>query len=84
MLTKVVRSFVGKTTFLADEGIGEFNTLGCPDYSFDQIIDLVKQVGYTCVAMRIYKNTEDLRTLDEFKLENLWAIRRKFVLPALT
>ena len=48
-----------------------FSTLGCPDYSFDQIIELVKRVGYTGVEMRIYKNTEDLRTLDEFKTENL-------------
>ena len=55
-----------------------FSTLGCPNYSFDQIIDLVKQVGYTGVEMRIYKNTEDLRTLEEFRLENLGAVRKKF------
>ena len=55
-----------------------FSTLGCPDYSFDQIIELVKRVGYTGVEMRIYKNTEDLRTLDEFKTENLGAVRKKF------
>ena len=55
-----------------------FSTLGCPQHSFDQIIDLVRQVGYTGVEIRIYKNTEDLRTLEEFKLENLDAVRRKF------
>ncbi|MBR2264405.1 MAG: sugar phosphate isomerase/epimerase [Firmicutes bacterium] len=55
-----------------------FSTLGCPQHSFDQIIDLVRQVGYTGVEIRIYKNTEDLRTLGEFKLENLDAVRRKF------
>ena len=55
-----------------------FSTLGCPNYSFDEIIELLKRVGYTGVEMRIYKNTGDLRTLDEFRPQNLGAVRRKF------
>lgn len=55
-----------------------FSTLGCPDYSFEQIIELLKKVGYTGVELRIYKNTEDLRTLDEFRPENIGSVRRMF------
>ena len=54
------------------------STLGCPDYSFEQIIELAKKVGYTGVEMRIYRMTEDLRTLDEFRPERLGAVRRLF------
>ena len=55
-----------------------FSTLGCPNYSFDEIIELVKRVGYTGVEIRIYKNTEDLRTLDEFSIANLGTVHKKF------
>lgn len=54
------------------------STLGCPDYSFEQIIELAKKVDYTGVEIRIYKMAEDLRGLDEFRPENLGGIRRLF------
>ena len=54
------------------------STLGCPDYSFEQIIELAKKVGYTGIEMRIYKMSEDLRALEEFKPENLGRVRRMF------
>ena len=44
-----------------------FSTLGCPDYPFDRIIELVRRVGYTGIELRIYKNAEDLRTIDELQ-----------------
>ncbi len=54
------------------------STLGCPDYSFEQIVELAKKVGYTGVEIRIYRMAEDLRTLDEFRPERLGAVRRMF------
>ena len=54
------------------------STLGCPDYSFEQIIELAKKVGYTGIEIRIYKMAEDLRALEEFKPENLGRVRRMF------
>ncbi len=55
-----------------------FSTLGCPDYSFEQIIALARQVGYTGVEIRTYRMAEDLRALDEFKPGQLGAVRRMF------
>ena len=55
-----------------------FSTLGCPYYTFEEMIDLAKRSGYTGVEFRIYKGTEDLRVLEEFQRPGIGATRRLF------
>ena len=55
-----------------------FSTLGCPDYTFDQMIDLAKRNGYGGIEFRIYKGSVDYQEAEEFSRENIKATRKLF------
>ena len=44
-----------------------FSTLGCPQYSMDQIIDMAVKNGYQGIEIRAVRGTVDIASLDEFK-----------------
>ncbi|MGI5895017.1 MAG: sugar phosphate isomerase/epimerase family protein [Candidatus Merdivicinus sp.] len=55
-----------------------FSTLGCPDYTFEQIIALACSSGYTGIEFRVYRGEENLQNLEEFQRPNLLHTRRLF------
>ena len=60
-------NFKGKELKLA------FSTLGCPDWSFSQIVDFAKSHGYTGLELRGIQRQMDLLKCNEFSTE----IKRK-------
>lgn len=55
-----------------------FSTLGCPYYTFDQMIELAKKCGYTGIEFRIYQGQEDLRNCPEFGKDNIASTKKRF------
>lgn len=55
-----------------------FNTLGCPDYSVDQVIETAVANGYRGVELRFIRGTVDLAGLPEFSMRRIGETRRKF------
>jgi sugar phosphate isomerase/epimerase len=55
-----------------------FSTIGCPDYSIDQIIKLATDNGYQGVELRFVRGTVDLVSLEEFQPAGISETRRKF------
>jgi sugar phosphate isomerase/epimerase len=55
-----------------------FSTIGCPDYSIDQIVQLSTETGLKGVEIRFVRGTTDLASLPEFSPEGLKETRRKF------
>lgn len=55
-----------------------YSTLGCPYYTFDQMIDLAKKSGYTGIEFRIYNGSVDYHLADEFKPGRIDQTRKLF------
>lgn len=55
-----------------------FSTIGCPDYSVDQIAQLSAETGLSGVEIRFVRGTADLLSLEEFSAAGLPETRRKF------
>ncbi|ANY84707.1 hypothetical protein BB934_41900 (plasmid) [Microvirga ossetica] len=55
-----------------------FSTIGCPDYSIDQVIAMAKENGYSGVEIRFLRGTVDLASLDEFSPRKIGETRRRF------
>lgn len=55
-----------------------FSTLGCPFYTFEQMIDMAKQNGYGGIEFRIFNGTRDYHLADEFKPANIDQTKKLF------
>ncbi len=55
-----------------------FSTLGCPDWTFEEIVNFAKDNGYDGIEIRTIQRQMDLPQCAEFSLENI-ASTRKFV-----
>jgi sugar phosphate isomerase/epimerase len=55
-----------------------FSTIGCPDYTVDQVVALAKQNGYAGIEIRFLRGTTDLMSLPEFSPAGLPDTRRRF------
>ncbi len=55
-----------------------FSTIGCPDYTVDQVVALAKDNGYAGIEIRFLRGTVDLLSLQEFSAEGLPDTRRRF------
>jgi sugar phosphate isomerase/epimerase len=55
-----------------------FSTLGCPNYSVDEVIGIAKANGFSGVEIRFIRGTVDIATLPEFSSGGIGETRRKF------
>lgn len=55
-----------------------FSTIGCPDYTIDEIARLSSDTGLHGVEIRFVRGTTDLSSLAEFSAAGLAETRRKF------
>ncbi len=55
-----------------------FSTIGCPDYTVDQVVALAKDNHYAGIEIRFLRGTVDLLSLQEFSPEGLPDTRRRF------
>ncbi len=55
-----------------------FSTIGCPDYTVDQVVALAKDNNYAGIEIRFLRGTVDLASLQEFSAEGLKDTRRRF------
>ncbi len=55
-----------------------FSTLGCPDYSVDQVIDLARGSGFDGVEIRLIRGQVELAQLLEFSDEQIADTRGRF------
>lgn len=55
-----------------------FSTIGCPDYTVEQVVDTAKALGLTGVEIRFLRGTVDLASLPEFSPRGLPETRRRF------
>jgi sugar phosphate isomerase/epimerase len=55
-----------------------FSTLGCPNYSVDEVIAMAVANGYRGVELRFIRGTIDLASLPEFSTSGLAETQRKF------
>ncbi len=55
-----------------------FSTIGCPDYTVDQVVALAKDHGYAGIEIRFLHGTVDLLSLPELSPEGLPDTRRRF------
>ena len=55
-----------------------FSTLGCPNYSIDEVIAMAVANGYRGVELRFIRGTIDLASLPEFSDTGLAETRRRF------
>ena len=55
-----------------------FSTLGCPNYSVDEVIAMAVANGYRGVEIRFIRGTIDLASLPEFSGAGIAETRRKF------
>lgn len=55
-----------------------FSTLGCPDYSVDQVIAMARDHGYAGVEIRFLRGQVDLTALDELSPERIGETRQRF------
>src|SRR5258706_16148599 len=53
-----------------------FSTLGCPDWSFDKIVNFAAQHEYTGIEMRGLQRQIDLTKCNEFNAQNIEATLR--------
>jgi sugar phosphate isomerase/epimerase len=56
-----------------------FSTLGCPDWSFEKIVNFAHDNGYHGIEIRTIQRKLDLPKLDEFSSPQKIAATRKFV-----
>src|ERR1700719_4778020 len=54
-----------------------FSTLGCPDWSFDKIVDFAKEHGYTGIEVRGILREMDLTKAPEFSTPDAIAVTMK-------
>ena len=55
-----------------------FSTIGCPDYTVDQVVALAKDNGYAGIEIRFLRGTVDLLSLPELSPQGLPDTRRRF------
>lgn len=55
-----------------------FSTIGCPDYTIDQVVDTAKALGFSGVEIRFLRGTVDLAGLEEFQPPRIAQTRRRF------
>lgn len=55
-----------------------FSTIGCPDYTVDEIIAMAVRTGLTGVELRFVQGTTDLASLKEFSPATVRETRRRF------
>jgi sugar phosphate isomerase/epimerase len=55
-----------------------FSTLGCPNYSVDEVIAIATVNGFSGVEIRFIRGTVDLASLPEFLPSGITETRRKF------
>lgn len=55
-----------------------FSTLGCPEYTVQQVVDLASTSGYDGVELRFIRGVVDLSTLEEFAAGQLAQTRKIF------
>lgn len=55
-----------------------FSTLGCPNYTADQVIALAKDNGFDGVELRFLEGTVDLPSLSTFSADGLIDLRKRF------
>lgn len=55
-----------------------FSTIGCPDYTIDQVVDTAKALGFSGVEIRFLRGTVDLASLEEFQAPRIAETRRRF------
>jgi sugar phosphate isomerase/epimerase len=55
-----------------------FSTLGCPDYTVDEIVAMAAGNGYRGVEIRFVRGTVDIASLPEFSRAGIGETRRKF------
>ncbi|WP_293854682.1 sugar phosphate isomerase/epimerase [uncultured Alsobacter sp.] len=55
-----------------------FSTIGCPDYTVEQVIDAARSLGYAGVEIRFLRGTVDLAGLEEFSAARIGETRRRF------
>lgn len=55
-----------------------FSTLGCPDYTVDQVIDIAVQNGFDGVEIRFLRGQVDLAQLEELAPDQIAHTRRRF------
>ncbi len=56
-----------------------FSTLGCPDWTFDKIVDFAKDNGYDGIEIRTIQHKLDLPNCEEFNSPEHIAATKKFV-----
>ncbi len=66
-----------------------FSTLGCPDWSFDDVIAAAKDLGYNGIEIRGIKNDIYVPRIKQFKAENIDLTKKrlsdlKLEIPCLT
>ena len=62
-----------KFDFKKDKELLAFSTLGCPDWSFQQIVDFAKKHGYSGIELRGIKREMNLPKCPEFSNANIAA-----------
>jgi sugar phosphate isomerase/epimerase len=55
-----------------------FSTIGCPDYSVDQVIEMATANGYLGVELRFIRGTVELTELEEFSPRKIGSTRQRF------
>jgi sugar phosphate isomerase/epimerase len=55
-----------------------FSTIGCPDYSVEQVIELATANGYLGVELRFIRGSVELTELDEFSPRGIRDTRQRF------
>ncbi|ULL15204.1 sugar phosphate isomerase/epimerase [Paenibacillus sp. H1-7] len=55
-----------------------FSTIGCPQWSVDEIVAFTKQSGYEGVEIRFVRGSVNLWEMEEFQPESLAATKAKF------
>jgi sugar phosphate isomerase/epimerase len=55
-----------------------FSTLGCPNYSIDEVVAIAAANGFSGVEIRFIRGTVDIASLPEFSPQGILETRRKF------
>ena len=55
-----------------------FSTIGCPDFTVEQVIDIARANGFIGVEIRFLRGTVDLASLDELSPQRIGETRRRF------
>jgi sugar phosphate isomerase/epimerase len=61
-----------------------FSTLGCPNYTLDQVLDLATSAGYDGVELRFLNGQVDLAGLEEFKPDGIARTRERLDMAGVT